>query len=193
MMYKDVVSIIGKYANINLQTYQYHCDKCNDKIEYDQTICCIYKNESDLCSTVNDNIDFFKKTINYKFKYICVECYDNIYKYLDSDLMFLSIAVLDLESIETLFYDTIKKQQEKKLKKCIFGNVSIEENNDNDDDDGWYKSLFTLHHFNDKTIIESCFLYENDIPFEKYFLGLHKSEQKIFEDFKVEEYINCFI
>ena len=59
-MYSDILTEIGKFANIDLHKYKYICEECKDKINYDQMICCIYSRDTTSTSTFNEEIEFFR-------------------------------------------------------------------------------------------------------------------------------------
>ena len=182
-MYKDVLDIIGLFSNMDLHNFKYGCDECNDKLNYEEMITCIYKEDDDSFSTtLNDEIEFFISNYCYDFKYICPSCYDSIYKY--KEIVFLFPDFLELESVESLHNEIIKIKTKEILKNCIINNISISENNQIDN----YKTLFTLYNFNDNQVIERTMLYMNDEPFDKYYDKLSKNIKKLFVDFKVEEF-----
>lgn len=183
-MYKDILNIIEKYTSIDLIKYKYHCEECSEKLNYNEILSCIYLEDNEnITITFNDEIEIYKKICNYSFKYICSSCYDAIYKY--KEIQFIYSHILELESFENLLNEIIMLKKKEIEKKCIFQNISIQENNESD----YYKSLFTLYDFKENTIIEINIFYANDESFDKYYEKLSKTIKEYFRDFKIEKYL----
>ena len=171
----DVISIIEKFAHIDLIKYKYKCEECNNNI--DNIGCCIYSNEENFTSVFNEEIDFFTKIITYNFKYICNECFDK-----NDSIFFYFKYLLDFESLEKLFIQILETEKNKFKKKIIYSNIIIEENNHNN----YFKLLYSIYNNKNNQIITHNFIYENEIPFYKYFINLPQKEQLIFKDFKIK-------
>ena len=180
-MYPDILSEIKKFSNINLETFEYKCEYCTEEVETENMCCCVYMEEELNNFTYNEEIEIFTKTKTFKFEYICLSCYDKEYK--SRDIFFMCRVLLHLDSFEKMFEDIFEQYKNNCLTKCQIDNIFIEENNI----DEWYKTLICNYSFENYSVFELNFLYENDEKLVDYYPNKLSEKEKKSDFFKIFE------
>jgi len=187
-MHKDIIGIIESYAHIDLNTYEYKCENCNENCDqFNQISCCIYSQFTNSnITTYSVECDFYRIIQKLKFQYICSECYNQISRY---NIFFYFRNILEIESFELLFKEILESEKKKLLQKCQLPNVFIMQFNSQN----CYKTIFTKYQFDNNSIISHNLFYENNQSLSKFFYALSQKQRTHFEIFKVEEFLKITI
>ena len=153
LMNNDVLGIIGKFANVNLKTFHYNCDDCNNSLPFSEIISCTYSETKDSIMKENylniPELTLFIETTSYHFIYICPSCYDSLYKYKD---IIVYLETIEMHSLEQLSLEMLRCNYENKIKKCNKENLEVNENE--------YLSMYTFYRMKDNKLIETSYIYE---------------------------------